>query len=104
LATSREVAVQVHAANGIVIGQCPESTATVGQARSLLTELRQAARQGQGNLTVLHCDAEWQAALPMWGDAESAWGLMSQLKQKLDPQGLLNPGRFVEGAAAPYNG
>lgn len=97
LATQRRVAVQVHAASGVVIGQCPESTASVDQANELLIELRQAARAGQGNLTVLSCDAEWQSSLPMWGDPEPGWPLMARLKRKLDPIGLLNPGRFIDG-------
>lgn len=64
-ATERGVAVQVHAASGIVIGQCAESTATVAQAQSLLAEFRQSVRGSRGNVTVLHCDPEWRAALPM---------------------------------------
>src|SRR5262249_6159964 len=96
LATNRGVAVQVHAGSGIVIGQCPENTATLEQAQSLLAELQQSARTGKGNVIGLHCDAEWESALPMWGHAEPAWPLMAQLKQKFDPHGLLNPGRFVD--------
>jgi glycolate oxidase FAD binding subunit len=102
-ATNHGVAVQVHAQNGIVIGQCPDSLASIEQAGNLLAELRQLARQDGGNLTVLHCDAEWRSVLPMWGDPEPGSPLMAQLKQKLDPHGLLNPGRFVEGAVAVYN-
>lgn len=103
-ATERGVAVQVHAASGIVIGQCAESTATVAQAQSLLAEFRQSVRGSRGNVTVLHCDPEWRAALPMWGDPEPGWQLMVQLKRKFDPDGLLNPGRFVDGASVAYNG
>jgi glycolate oxidase FAD binding subunit len=102
-ATNRGVAVQVHAGSGIVIGQCPDSTATIEHASSLLAELRQAARSGRGNLTILNCDADWQASLPMWGDPEPGWPLMAQLKRKLDPDALLNPGRFVDGAPVVYN-
>ena len=87
------VAVQVHAANGLVIGQCPETIATVDQAQELLDDLRQFARHEQGNLIVLHCDPEWQSQLPMWGDAEPGWPLMQQLQRKFDPQAILNPGR-----------
>ena len=88
---------QIHAANGIVIGQCPEEVATVSAARDLIGELRQQALAGDGNLIVLHCDPEWRGSLPMWGDPGPAWPLMAKLKRQLDPQGLLNPGRFVDG-------
>lgn len=101
-ATRLGVAAQVHAGNGLVIGQLPEEAATIEQTTSILNELRRVARSGtgdfgSGNLVVLHCDPEWQARIPMCGDPEPAWPLMRQLKRQLDPQGLLNPGRFVDG-------
>ena len=97
-ATKLNVAVQAHAANGIVIGQLPESAATVDETTVILNQLRQTTRSGSGNLHVLHCDPEWQPLLPMCGDPEPSWPLMQELKQKLDPHGLLNPGLFVDGA------
>lgn len=97
------VAAVCHAGNGVVVGQLPEETATIAKAKSLLAPLRETARGGDGNLTILHCDPEWQADLPMCGDPEPAWPLMLQLKRQLDPHGLLNPGRFVDGALTAYN-
>ena len=101
-ATKLNVAVQVHAGNGLVIGQLPEEAATIEQTISILNELRHVTRLGagefgSGNLVVLHCDPEWQTLMPMCGDPEPAWPLMRQLKRQLDPHGLLNPGRFVDG-------
>ncbi len=97
-ATKLNVAVQVHAGSGLVIGQLPEEAATIEQTSSILNELRTLARSASGNLVVLHCDPEWKSSMPMCGDPEPSWPLMRQLKQKLDPQGLLNPGRFIDGA------
>lgn len=99
-ATELGVAVQVHAGNGQVIGQLLDEAAMIGQTTSVLNELRGLARLQGGNLVVLHCDPEWKSRMPMCGDPEQSWPLMKQLKNKLDPQGLLNPGRFVDGAAA----
>lgn len=96
-ATRSGIAVQVHASNGIVIGQCPEEVATVEQAGKLIADLRRTAREDRGNLTVLHCDPEWRSSLPMWGAPEPAWPLMAKLKRQLDPHGLLNSGQFVDG-------
>lgn len=97
-ATELGVAVQVHAGNGLVVGQLLEEAATIDHATAILKDLRAIARSQGGNLVVLHCDPEWKSRMPMCGDLEPSWALMKQLKQKLDPQGLLNPGRFVDGA------
>uniref|UniRef100_A0A7C2JZW0 FAD-binding oxidoreductase n=1 Tax=Schlesneria paludicola TaxID=360056 RepID=A0A7C2JZW0_9PLAN len=102
LATKCDVAVQCHAGNGVIIGQFPEQVATLEQARGLLDQLRHLARRDRGNLIVLHCDPEWQAALPMCGDPEPAWPLMVQLKRQLDPDGLWNPDRFIDRTAVAY--
>lgn len=97
-ATELGVAVQVHAGNGQVIGQLLEESATIDQTVSILNELGTLARSAGGNLVVLHCDSAWKSRMPMCGTPESSWPLMKQLKSKLDPQGLLNPGRFVDAA------
>jgi len=102
-AAAMNVAALCHAGNGIVIGQLPDETATAARASELLSPLRTLARLGDGNLVVLHCDPEWQAEFPMCGEPEPAWPIMQQLKRQLDPQGLLNPGRFVDGALDAYN-
>ena len=97
-ATELGVAVQVHAGNGQVIGQLLEESATIDQTVSILNELGTVARSAGGNLVVLHCDSTWKSRMPMCGTPEPSWVLMKQLKSKLDPQGLLNPGRFVDAA------
>ena len=95
-ATELGVAVQVHAGNGIIVGQLPDEAATIEQTVAILDALRPIVRAAKGNLMVLHCDPEWKPRLPMCGDPEQSWGLMQRLKRQLDPQGLLNPGRFID--------
>lgn len=95
-ATQQGVAVQVHAGNGIIIGQLPEEAATIERATSILRDLRRHAKSARGNLQILHCDPEWTGQVPMNGDPEPGASLMKRLKQQLDPQNLLNPGQFVD--------
>ncbi len=99
-ATQLGVAVQVHAGNGIIVGQLPDEAATIERTTAILNELRQIARSAHGNLVVLHCHPQWKTCMPMCGDPEPSWELMQKLKRQLDPYGLLNPGRFIDAAAA----
>jgi glycolate oxidase FAD binding subunit len=96
----RGIAVLAHAGTGVVIGQFPEEIVSLTAAAEKLQELISLAASRHGNVVVLHCDQEWQNQLPMWGRPEPAWPAMLQLKQHLDPQGLLCPGQFVDGVSA----
>lgn len=95
-ATQLGVAVQIHAGNGIAIGQLPDESATIEKTSAIIRELRALARSARGNLVVLHCDPEWKSQMPMCGDPESSWALMRRLKRQLDPLGILSPGRFID--------
>ena len=98
-ATELGVAVQVHAGNGIVVGQLPDEAATVDRTLSILNELRSIAHTARGNLMILHCDDEWKQNIPLSGDPEPSWDLMRRLKKQLDPRNLLNPGAFIDAVA-----
>lgn len=60
-------------------------------------ELRREAERLQGALVLRHGPLELRRAFPVWGKPPSALPLMRALKEKLDPRGILNPGRFVGG-------
>lgn len=92
------VTLQAHAGNGIVIGHLPDEVVTAEQAEVILGPLRRMAREMRGNLIITHCDAAWKRHLPVFGSPEPSWPLMRKLKQQLDPDGLWNPGRFIDGA------
>ena len=59
---------------------------------TLRTELE---REG-GSLTVLR-SADTMPAMDAWGSSGDALPLMLKVKQRFDPRGTLNPGRFVGG-------
>jgi glycolate oxidase FAD binding subunit len=99
LAADRELCVQAHAGNGIVIGHLPDDVATVAQANEILAPLRQFCNSDRGNLVIFHCAAEWKPHLSIFGTPEPSWCLMRTLKSQLDPHRLLNTGRFIDNPA-----
>ena len=60
-----------------------------------LTQLRQSVMRVQGNLIVETAPPELKQHIDVWGSVEGTLRLMKQIKAKFDPEGLLNPGRFV---------
>jgi glycolate oxidase FAD binding subunit len=69
-----------------------EASAIDSAQREFRTDLE---RRG-GSLVIAHRPARI-SALDAWGNAGDAVPLMSAVKRQFDPQGTLNPGRFVGG-------
>jgi glycolate oxidase FAD binding subunit len=90
------LAIQAHAANGVVIGHALGGL-TLDEARAMLTVVRDAAVAGQGNFVVPRCPPAWKRELPVWGVPRGDLALMRTVKERLDPRRLFNPGRFVDG-------
>jgi glycolate oxidase FAD binding subunit len=91
-----DLLLKAHAGSGIVIGHvCGDLTLDLmGQ---MLKTLQEAASAAQGNLVILGCPTAWKATLPVWGQPRADAWLMREIKEKLDPRQLFNPGRFVDG-------
>jgi glycolate oxidase FAD binding subunit len=85
-----------HAGNGIVIGHLDPAMKRE-EASPLLCQFLEAATAHHGNLTLLRCPPAWKKILPVWGNPRPDNWLMKTVKDKLDPRGLFNPGRFVAG-------
>ena len=64
---------------------------------AVLAEWRAAARAGGGHASIGWAPLAVKAALPVWDDTGPAGRIMQRIKAELDPQNLLNPGRFVAG-------
>ena len=58
-------------------------------------EIRAAAEQAQGSLVVMAAPAEVTQRLGAWGTMPATIEIMRRLKVAFDPDGVLNPGRFV---------
>ena len=59
------------------------------------TQLRESARAAHGNLIIETAPPELKQHIDVWGSVGDTLSLMKQVKAKFDPDGLLNPGRFI---------
>ena len=86
--------------NGVVyitISEFPNDADKLQSIAETITKLRKHAISMGGNLIIESAPIEIKRQIDVWGTAGNSIGLMKQIKAKLDPIGMLNPGRFVEG-------
>ena len=55
------------------------------------------AQQHRGHAVLFAAPPELKNAIDVWGPSPPTLALMSGIKTKFDPQGILNPGRFLAG-------
>lgn len=94
-----ELAAVAHAGHGLMTlvlgpGGTPRPAAATA---AVLAEWRAAARARGGHLVVEWAPLGVREACPVWDPPGASVDLMRGLKARLDPQGVLNPGRFVGG-------
>jgi glycolate oxidase FAD binding subunit len=89
-----ELHLHAHAGSGIVRGHLYVPPA-LDRVRGMLDALHQSAAAARGNVVLPRCPLEWKATLPVWGRERGDLWLMRDVKNRLDPRRLFNPGRFV---------
>ncbi len=60
-----------------------------------IARIRELARNAGGTAVVEHCPLPVKKRIDIWGDPPPGMELMRQVKQRFDPLGILNPGRFA---------
>lgn len=66
----------------------------VREKPGLILKLRSLVGEQGGYLTILEASPELKREIEPWGYIGNSLALMTQLRQKFDPQSLLNPGRL----------
>jgi glycolate oxidase FAD binding subunit len=101
-----DCAIQAHAGNGVIRislplpsgegrGESGEAATTESSPAALVSRLRSAAAAAGGRLIVLrHADGFAPTAAEAWGPPGPEMRLMQAVKERFDPQKILNPGRF----------
>ena len=63
--------------------------------RETIDEVRRAARQHGARAVIEICHPSIKSTLDVWGEEPGGMEIMRRIKDQLDPQHLLNRGRFV---------
>ena len=93
-------ALQAHAGNGVCLARLlldGKDDGIMEKAVGTINKLSGLLGERDGSLVVQSAPSRWKTQLNMWGDPGSAFPLMKRLKEKIDPFGIVNPGRFVGG-------
>lgn len=85
-----------HAGNGILRCYSADAAKTAALAELIGTFTAEAVRR-EGNLVVEDAPRSLKEKVSVWGQPGSDTVVMRRLKQKIDPAGVLTPGRFVGG-------
>ena len=90
-----DVAIRAHAGDGVIrVGFSPPMLERF--AELLRGRIRPAASAAGGNMVVLSCpDGVELTRHDVWGPPGDGATAMQAIKDRFDPKGLLNPGRFV---------
>ena len=74
-----------------------EPTHLAKEARSYIASAQREVGRLGGHLVVERCPAAVKEGLDVWGEVPGGADVMRRIKAELDPKGMFNPGRFVEG-------
>jgi glycolate oxidase FAD binding subunit len=85
-----------HAGVGAVTGALLADREAASVA-TVLAEWRTIARAGGGHASLAFAPLAVKSQVPVWDDAGPAGRIMQRIKAQLDPDNVLNPGRFVAG-------
>ena len=91
-------ALAAHAGVGVVEAVLAGgASADATKISEVLTEWRRIVRRAGGQAVIESAPLAVKERVPVWDDPAPALRMMLRIKSQLDPNGVLNPGRFVGG-------
>ena len=83
--------------NGVAYGYLWDDTLGTDEMEARVSKIRRAAAEFNGHCVVEACPRELKERIDVWGLEGPQLNLMKRIKEQFDPNGTLNPGRFVKG-------
>ena len=93
-------ALQAHAGNGVCLAHLlldGKDDEIMKKAVDTVNHLSTHFNEKDASLVVQTAPSQWKEELNIWGKPGSAFPVMERLKEKIDPLGIMNPGRFLGG-------
>jgi glycolate dehydrogenase FAD-binding subunit len=90
-------ALTAHAGIGIATAVLSGGGADVNAVVATLTEWRVAVNGAGGHAMIEWAPLPVKERVSVWDEGGPAMRIMKSLKERLDPRGILNPGRFLGG-------
>jgi glycolate oxidase FAD binding subunit len=82
---------------GLIVAAWPAGAPDADALSGMLATLRAGLAEHAGYLVVESAPDPLRATLDLWGPPPPTLAIMQQLKQRWDPAGILNPGRYLDG-------
>jgi len=95
-----EHAILTHAGSGICSIHLlwdQDNNGSSDHAVEAMGQLLAHCREAGGNLVIQSAPGDLKKRLNIWGESGSDFILMKQIKEQVDPLGILSPGRFIGG-------
>ena len=92
-----DFSVSCNMVKGIVYGYWSYGEISINALEDQLTAIRKATGEMNGHCVVEACPRELKERIDVWGLEGPQLDLMKRIKEQFDPNGTLNPGRFVKG-------
>ena len=88
-------AIQAHAGQGIATFTSLHDL-DLKTALNRVAQLTELVRKSGGSVSITHTPAAWKPEFQIWGEPRPDWSIMDGIKSALDPNRILNPGRFLD--------